>query len=205
MFNPISAAIPAIVQQPSEAKSERFDAVNDVFKVFHGFYGNLFLSKYSTGQVGKAGDVNASGRSIEGQDLGVLSAKQIWSHGLRGFDRSTIKSALTQCMERNPEFPPSLPQLVALCKAAQPRAAYVPDIPAIAMGAPLRSRYAAQAREINAKHAAQVVQKRLGAIEFAPGIDGLKQAIAGAVGAAGGDEVHELLRLDKLLAKRVAV
>ena len=192
MLNPISQLLPNMSRaQPKQAQESA--AVNNVFKVFHGFYGNLFLMKFATGQL-----------DATGQDMGVISARQIWAHGLREFDGGTVKTALSQSMERNPEFPPSLPQLVALCKANQPRKAYAPAVPEIAMGQALRSEYAKQARAINARHAQQAMERRLGAVYSGTGLDGLKQAIANAVGAAGGDEVAELRRLDLLLSKRAA-
>ena len=38
----------------------------------------------------------------------------------------TVKAALRQCLEAHPEFPPSLPQFVALCKANAPREVFRP-------------------------------------------------------------------------------
>lgn len=192
MFKPLSAVLPT-QQQTAIPQAQDLHAVNNVFKVFHGFYGNLFLMKFATGQL-----------DATGQDMGVISARQIWAHGLREFDGGTVKTALSQSMERNPEFPPSLPQLVALCKANKPRAAYVPSVPEIAMSTALRSEYAKQARAINARHTQQATERRLGAVFSGVGLDGIKQAIASAVGAAGGDEVSELRRLDLLLTKRAA-
>ena len=77
----------------------------------------------------------------------------------------------------------------------------------IGMSQALRSEYAAKAREINEKHAKRAVDKRLGAqadMGSHVGLDGLKSAIANAVACAGGDEVATLLRLDTMLAPRVA-
>ena len=168
---------------------------NNIFKVMHGFYGNLFLSKFASGEVGEQGD------------KGIVSARQIWGHGLRKFGPGTVKAALAQCIEAHPEFPPSLPQFVALCHACRPREAYKPAENVIGMSQVLRSEYAAKAREINQKHAQRAVDKRLGAqadMGSYAGLDGLKSAIANAVACAGGDEVATLLRLDTMLAPRVA-
>lgn len=190
MLNQISTILPNMRQAHQAQESA---AVNNVFKVFHGFYGNLFLMKFSTGQLDE-----------QGQDKGVISARHIWAHGLRAFDGQTVKTAIAQCMDRYPEFPASLPQLVALCKANQPRIAYKPDIPAIGMGQALRSQYASQAREINARHAQRLAEKRLGEPAPVGGLNALKQAIANAVAAAGGDEVRELMRLDLMFLPRAA-
>jgi hypothetical protein len=166
--------------------------VNNVFKVMHGCYGNLFLSKFASGVT-----------DAQGRDKGVASARTVWAYSLRRFDQGTVVKALEQCQERHPEFPPSLPQFLALCAAAMPREVYRTDN-AIGMSDGLRSQYARQAREINARHAEKARVRRDGFAPSAPGLDGLKQAIANAVGLAGGDEVATLLRLDRMLAPRAA-
>ena len=107
MFKPVALTADEI-RTPTPPLPEQ--AVNNVFKVFHGFYGNLFLSKFSTGEV-----------DTHGGDAGIVSARQIWGHGLRGIDAGTVKAALAQCMERHPEFPPNLPQFQAICHSAAPR------------------------------------------------------------------------------------
>lgn len=152
------------------------EAVNNVFKVMHGFYGNLFLSKFATGSFGASG-----------QDQGVVSARQIWAHGLRDMDAATVKAALAQCVERHPEYPPSLPQFMALCRANQPRKVF--DTKALGMSGALAGQYAKKARD-----------SALKAVRKTNGLDLLKLAIADAVGAAGGDEAAELARLDRMFA-----
>ena len=201
MFKPVAISMSANeqLQQPHCLDQ---GVVNSVFKVFHGCYGNLFLAKFATGQLAGAAEVDSEGQSIEGQDRGVLSARKIWAHGLRFFDASTVKTALAQCMERYQEFPPSLPQLTAICAANKPRQVYKPEVPAISMGQALRSRYAAQARAINARCAQKAVQNRLGTPAPALGLVGLMEGIANAVANAGGDEVAELIRLEAMLTPK---
>lgn len=167
------------------------DVVNNIFKVFHGFYGNLFLSKFSTGEV-----------DPQGGDAGIVSARQIWGHGLRDFDAGTVKAALAQCMDRHPEFPPSLPQFVALCAANKPREVYRPAVPALEMSQGLKSAYSARAREINERHAQRAIDRKTGYVELPQTLDGLKAAIANAVATAGGDEVKELRRLNVMFAPK---
>lgn len=188
MFKPVALTADEI-RTPTPPLPEQ--AVNNVFKVFHGFYGNLFLSKFSTGEV-----------DAQGGDAGIVSARQIWGHGLRGIDAGTVKAALAQCMERHPEFPPSLPQFVALCRACQPRETYKPATPALEMGQGLKSAYSARAREINERHAQKAVDKATGYIALPQSLQGLKAAIANAVATAGGDEVATLRRLDQMLAPK---
>ena len=190
MFKPISVTAEFVRQTTPPMPAE---AVNNVFKVFHGFYGNLFLSKFATGAL-----------DADGADGGITSAKQIWAHGLRDFDGGTIKSALSQCITEHPQYPPSLPQFVSLCRANKPREAYRAPQPVIGMSQELRSKYARQAREINARHAQRAIDKRTGFIEIEPGLQGLKRAIANAVATAGGDEVAELRRLDAMFSPGAA-
>jgi hypothetical protein len=42
--------------------------------------------------------------------------KEVWGDALRTFNANEIQSALHACMER--EYPPNLPQFVALCRAS---------------------------------------------------------------------------------------
>ncbi|MDQ0022928.1 hypothetical protein J2X90_000714 [Variovorax paradoxus] len=166
--------------------------VNNVFKVLHGYYGNLFLSKFASGVTDAAG-----------RDKGVASARSVWAHKLRMFDEATVVTALEHCQGRHPEYPPSLPQFVALCAAAMPREVYQ-QTNAIGMSDELRSRYARQARAINEKHAERARNRVTGYKPLPPGLDGLKQSIANAIGCAGGDEAGALLNLDRLFVTGAA-
>lgn len=167
-------------EQPGPDEEE----VKRVFMVLHGYYGSLFLSKFSTGVV----DAN-------GRDQGVANARRVWSQRLRSFDAQTIAAALESCQRQHPEFPPTLPQFVSLCAAAQPREVY--RAVGYDMPAEKRSAYAMQARAAIAAQSA----RRATAEESTPavaGLDGLKQAIADAVRTAGGDEAAALVRLDQM-------
>lgn len=185
MFKPILVSESQFRQeQPVIAEGD----VKNVFKVLHGHYGNLFFTKFSTGVV------------ENGEDQGIANARRIWAHGLREFDADTIKVALRNCQTRHTEFPPSLPQFVSLCAAAKPREVFrIPN--AIGMSSKLRSQYARQARAIIEKHEAKAEQRRSGFVPLPVSLDGLKQAIASAVGEAGGNEARTLLRLDRMFTK----
>lgn len=156
---------------------------NNVFKVLHGAYGNLFLSKFTSGVT-----------DVKGRDQGVASARKVWAYTLCDVPEAVVLDALERCQRDDPEYPPSLPKFMEFCRACAPRATYKPEIPAIAMSQDLRSRNAARAREISVRHATGVAAKQ------APpaGLPTLKALIAGAVSAAGGDEAAELNRLDWL-------
>lgn len=185
MFKPVIVSMADVCQA---APFQPQETVNNVFKVLHGFYGNLFLSKFANGMLNAADE-----------DTGVISARGIWSHGLRTFTLDTVKTALSRTMAAHPEYPPTLPQFVALCKACAPREAYRAAVPAIGMSQALRSERAAKSREIVGRHRYQAVKAAYAAKPLPPGLDALKQAIADAVGAAGGDEAAELRRLDLML------
>lgn len=190
MFKPIVVTPETVAQVAASAEAKRAQA-GSVFKVMHGFYGNLFLSKFASGQMNDQGD-----------DVGVINARSIWGHGLCTFDEQTIKTALANCMDRHPEFPPSLPQFVILCRAAAPRKTYQPAVPEIEMSQGLRSQYARKAREINVKHDELLKQREKGFTPLPMSLDGLKQSIAQAVALAGGDESATLMRLDRELCVR---
>ena len=180
--------IPIIKPAAERAAASHTEDANNVFRVMHGFYGNLFLSKYATGEV----------RS-DGGDGGVASARTIWAHGLRGFEVEVVKTALARTMDTHPEFPPTLPQFVALCKACAPREVYKPALPPVVMSPEARKRHADDARAASARIKAEII-----APEPVTGLPLLWAAIADAVGCAGGDEAKELMRLERMFAVRTA-
>lgn len=186
----------AVGNASPDAHKAAVRTANKVFKTMQGMYGSLFLSKFSTGKTG-----------ADGSDAGIVSARDVWAMALQRFDVATVVTSLERLLSDFPEFPPSLPQFVALCHACRPRETYRPAQPAIGMSQAIRSEYAARAREINEKHAKRAVDKRLGAVVAVgslEGLDGLKSAIANAIANAGGDEVAALLRLDAMLSPKVA-
>jgi hypothetical protein len=181
MFKPITISADA-VRAGSTGSAEPDSAVSNVFRVLHGFYGNLFLGKFSNGQT-----------NAQGEDTGVLGAKGIWTHGLRAFDVGVIKAALARVIDDHPEFPPNLPQFVAICKAIQPRKVAPESQPRLGMDSALQAEYSARARA----EAMAAYQRRIDAEKRATdGLPMLQQLVAQAVALAGGDEVATLRRLD---------
>ena len=110
MFKPLNINVEDVRAKSAQREAAASTATS-VFKVLHGFYGNLFLAKFQNGQIDKE----------TGFDLGVDSAKSIWGHGLRKYSESVVRAALSKCLADHPKFPPSLPEFVALCEASQPR------------------------------------------------------------------------------------
>jgi hypothetical protein len=183
MFKPIQSAVAKSgIGGPQQSIDDA--GIKRVFMVLHGFYGSLFLSKYATG-------------SLEnGEDQGISNARKVWAHSLREYEAETIKGALRRCQSVHAEFPPSLPQFVALCAAIKPREAYAPPpLPALTMSPELREERMRQHRQ----KAAELAQSLK---DVETGLDLLKQAIAQSFAEAGGDEAAELLRLDRMLARR---
>lgn len=156
---------------------------NDVFKMLHGAYGNLFLSKYATGVV-----------DAKGRDQGVASARKVWAHSLRDVPEAVVVDALDRCQKADPEYPPSLPQFMGFCRACAPRQVYQFALPAPSVGWTAKSR---MARDL---------LSGIKASQGTPsGLTLLKQAIADAVGTAGGDEAVELVRLDRLFQQKQGI
>lgn len=195
-MNNVATLAAAAIQQ-AQAQPEALQVAPVIRKLFillHGSYGNLFISKFSTGE-----------KDAQGRDKGIRAAMKVWESKLAQYPADVVETAAGRMTAAHAEYPPNLPQFEVLCTAAMPRPVYQPATPAIAMGGALRSQYAAQARAITERHAKKQAEKRLGAdFESVPGLDGLKQAIANAVANAGGDEVRELRRLDLLLAPKAA-
>ena len=113
MFKPVNISVEQIQANAAQREVAKENAAS-VFKVLHGFYGNLFLAKFQSG-------VNDP---VTGADQGVDSAKGVWGHGLRKYSASVVKAALAQCLIDHPKYPPSLPEFVAMCEAHQPRKGY---------------------------------------------------------------------------------
>ena len=185
MFKPADVMIDQ-VKNGHEKVSE--STVNNVFKVLHGYYGNLFLSKYASGVLDE-----------RKRDMGVASARTVWANCLTAHDDDVVVTALGRCKTEHPEFPPSLPQFVALCKACAPREAYQHPA-AIPMSAELRAQRSKAARESALKAVSAAPEKQ----KQSTGLQVLKQLIAQAVGLAGGDEAKTLTRLDRDFAGAAA-
>ena len=191
MLKPIVSAAPGIVSLDQfrgsnpEKRAVPIESVNQVFKVLHGAYGSLFLAKFSTGEL----DEN-------GKDKGIKSTRQVWAHGLRGMDGATITTALERVLDTHPEYPPTLPQFIALCKAAKP-SERPEELKQLGVSGKAFADATKAAREAAL---AKIGSAKASKPEESP-LNALKNAIAGAVALAGGDEVKELMRLDALFAQ----
>ena len=194
MSEHISAAIArADINRAQPAEADPAKAVRSLFMLFHGMYGNLFLSRYATGEV-----------DAEGKDKGVKSAMVIWQSDLARFDPAVVRSAAERCKTDHPKFPPTLPEFLGLCRALQPRAAHFDKPGAIEMSAGLKSSYTAKARAKAMAAYRAKLDADVGVVRVSAGLAGLCQLVASAIGLAGGDEVAALARMERLTSGRAA-
>ena len=176
----------SIGAQPEAPAADPRKTVKGLFMLFHGWYGNLFLSRY------ESGDKDASGK-----DRGTLSAMTIWQSALDRFDGDVVRAAADRCEVDHPKYPPTLPEFVAICKATQPRRAAPESQFKIPMSSDLKSSYTARARaEAMARYRAKVATDA-GVVNAGDGLGGLQVLVAKAVALAGGDEVAVLRRFDR--------
>lgn len=189
MSKPIHELLPKSTESFKRRVSNDLTTASQVFKLLHGYYGQLFLSRFTTGVIDEGG-----------HDKGVSSAIAVWAFELRGFSESLLVQAIDKCKSEHKQYPPNLPEFVAICKSLKPSTIFRPTN-ALEMSGELRSAYARRAREIIEKHAQRAIDRKTGYVEVPKGINGLKQAIANAVATAGGDEVGELVRLDRMFER----
>lgn len=181
MLKPLSVTTDHVkpMQAPPPELAQR------VFRAMHGYYGNLFLSKFANGVV-----------SDNGQDKGVADAMKVWAYELRRFDGDTVLAAIEGCKNEHKEFPPSLPQFIDLCRAKAPRE---PVRMALPMSDALVAERSKPARG-KLRELRENLRPSVKRAEAEPGLSTLFSCIADAVACAGGDEAAELRRLEGLYA-----
>ncbi len=107
-------------------KREASPITRKLFVLLHGSYGNLFLSKFATGQ-----------QSEDGGDKGVAAAMLVWDAALAKFAPDVIESAAKRLTAEHPDFAPNLPQFVKTCEAMTPRKTYAEENNLPALPAPV--------------------------------------------------------------------
>ena len=75
--------------------------VDRIFMRLHGRFGNSFTDKFKLGQI------------VDGVDIGIANAKQVWAEELAGISPNRIKSALLHSYE----YAPSCDQFKAQCRS----------------------------------------------------------------------------------------
>lgn len=189
-----SSALQGVHAAARTASTDDADTtVKRLFMFLHGLYGNLFLSKFATG------DLDA-----QGKDRGILSARMVWRAELARFNADTVMSAAQRCKEDHKDFPPNLGQFEAICRALQPRRMVnqTPPSNLVGMSAEARSAHSRRVREAAMAKLRARMDAETGHVAVEQDLCGLKQLVALAVATAGGDEVATLRRLDLELAPR---
>jgi len=75
--------------------------VDRIFMRLHGRFGNSFTDKFKLGQI------------VDGVDIGIANAKQVWAEELAGISSNRIKNALLH----NYDYAPSCDQFKAQCRS----------------------------------------------------------------------------------------
>jgi hypothetical protein len=142
----------AAATPPDAEKLQVCPVVRKLFMLLHGSYGNLFLSKFSTGE-----------KDAQGRDKGIRAAMKVWESKLSRFPAEVIETAAGRLTAEHDEFPPNLPQFEKLCEAAVPRKTYAEEAglprlpapvpaPAAAVSFDLRNDGKDWARRLLARH-----------------------------------------------------
>lgn len=119
--------------QQERAPREASPTTRKLFMLLHGAYGNQFLAKFHTGQQEDEGP-------NRGKDKGLLTAMLVWDAQLSRFPGDVIEAAAHRVQQECPEFAPTLPQLVKVCEAIQPRRTYAELQGAVRLPAPVLER-----------------------------------------------------------------
>lgn len=116
MSNIANLAQDAIHEAARQPRTEReaSPTTRKLFVLLHGSYGNLFLSKFATGQ-----------KSSDGGDKGVAAAMLVWDAALSKFRPDVVEAAARRLMQSHPDFAPNLPQLEKECAAITPRKEWI--------------------------------------------------------------------------------
>jgi len=196
MFTPASKVIDITAQDLANKvlSPECLALANRVFKLLHGAYGTLFLSRYATGEI-----------DGDGADLGVKNARRVWAHYLSDVPHAAIFGAINRMPKEHLEFPPSAAQFRALCmreadeikakdKVEEARKA-LPASGKAFSDATKRSREAAF-------HSISQARRLDRSVQVSEGLELLISVVAEAVANGGGDEVGELRRLNQMFAHR---
>jgi len=89
--------------------------VDEIFKRFHGRFGNRFFAEFSTGRL-----------TVDKQDEGIMNAKRVWAEELAGFSPEEIKRGLSAQYDYLPDCDkfkiacrPTIDHEQAFCEAVQ--------------------------------------------------------------------------------------
>lgn len=177
MLKPLSVTTESVMPKPGIDTT----AAQRVFRAMHSYYGTLFLRKFANDVV------------VDGEDAGVADALKGWAYKLAEFDADTIRRAIARCAQAHPEYPPSLPQFLALCEAAKPREA-------VRFALPMSPELVKQRNAPHVEKLRELRSRITPKTEEAHGLQPLFEAIADAVNNAGGDSAAFLVQLEREMA-----
>lgn len=83
------------------SKSLKQEWVEKIFMRLHGRFGNAFFDKFRIGQL-----------NANGEDIGILNAKEVWAQGLGHLTADRIKRGLDTMFQH----PPSMDEFVMACR-----------------------------------------------------------------------------------------
>lgn len=131
-------ALTAVRQAARQEPAQESPTIRKLFLMMHGAYGNLFVSKFATGE-----------KDANGKDKGIRAAMLVWESALRKFPVDVVETAASRLAEHHPEYPPNLPQFEKLCSACAPRKTYaeeagLPRLPAPAAAPAVEVSFAMQ-------------------------------------------------------------
>ena len=185
-----SLAAKAMHDAPKQPKGDSA-VIRKLFLVLHGYYGNLFTSKFSTGE-----------RDASGKDKGIRAAMLVWESALSRYEPSVIEAASQRLITECPEFPPSLPQFDAICRACRPARVWKPaddGLVKLEMSDELRSERSRKIREQALAEIRKKMDRQNGVVHVEEGLPGLQELVARAVSNAGGDEAQALRKANARL------
>lgn len=131
MMNNVAALAEAAIDQNADSYAHGSDPMQicpvtrKLFLLLHGSYGNLFLSKFSTGE-----------KDSRGRDKGIRAAMKVWDARLSRFPADVVETAASRLMAEHSEFPPNLPQFEKMCDAVMPRKTYAEEAGLVSLPAP---------------------------------------------------------------------
>lgn len=80
---------------PSSGKKDEGDPIDNLFLTFGSYYGHVWRSQFKSAEF-------------------LERCKDDWREGLKHFGEDEMKFAIS-CCRRNYDFPPTMPQFIALC------------------------------------------------------------------------------------------
>ena len=115
-MNEISTLVTEGLNRPEPTNKPDSHVTRKLFLLMHGAYGNLFTSKFSTGE-----------KDANGKDKGIRAAMMVWESTLSKYPPDVVETAARRLSSECPDYPPNLPQFESICRAVMPRKTYAEE------------------------------------------------------------------------------